>query len=136
VQALTDVGWLCFIGITATFLIQLSAIGVAILTDQRATPLMPRWVGYFTIWIALMIMPGSLCVFFHDGPFIWSGIFGFWVPLVAFSGWFPVMTWAVWRAIDMPDEPVAPTASEVELRAEVAELRAAVATLRPESLTS
>lgn len=141
VQALTDVGWLCFIGITATFLIQLSAIGVAILTDQRARPLMPRWVGYFTIWIALMIMPGSLCVFFHDGPFIWSGVFGFWVPLVAFSGWFPVMTWAVWKAIDTPEpatEPAAPTTGEVELnaevRAELAELRAAVATLRPGTL--
>jgi len=134
VQTLTDAGWLCYIGITSTFLVQLSAIGVAILLDRRERPLFPRWVGYYSIMTGMMIMPGSLCVFFHEGPFIWSGLFGWWIPLIAFSGWFPVMTWALWTAIGAPDERGTALSADPDVRAELDELRAELAALRTQPL--
>jgi len=48
----------------------------------------PRWCGYANGWMALTIIPDQLLFFFHRGPFAWNGIFGVWVPVVVFSGFF------------------------------------------------
>jgi hypothetical protein len=36
-------------------------------------------------------VPGGLLTFFKKGPFAWSGVFVYWVPLVVFLGWYLVM---------------------------------------------
>jgi hypothetical protein len=32
----------------------------------------------------------QLLFFFHKGPFAWNGLFGVWIPVVVFSGFFLV----------------------------------------------
>jgi hypothetical protein len=103
VQALNDVGWIMFLGVVTTFIIQLICFGVAILLDRRSEPVFPRWVGYFNIWITMLFMPGTFLVFFHTGPLAWNGFFIWWIPFAAFLAWFPVNTFYLLRAVKRDD---------------------------------
>jgi hypothetical protein len=71
---------------------QLGAITVAVLRDRSPRPVFPRWVGYYSIWVALLLLPASLIIFFRTGPFAWTGIVGFWIPAAVFGTWYLVMT--------------------------------------------
>ena len=99
VQALNDLGWLPFTGLVYTVVSQAVVIGIAVLADKRATPVFPRWAGYFSIWAGLLITPASLDVFFISGPLACNGAFAWWVLLVAFFVWLIGMTVATSQAV-------------------------------------
>jgi hypothetical protein len=40
--------------------------------------------------MALTLVPDQLLFFFKKGIFAWNGLFGIWVPVVVFSGFFIV----------------------------------------------
>ncbi len=136
VQVMNDLGWMLFIGIVCTVFIQFLVIGIAIFMDRREDPVFPRWVGYFNIWAALMMCPGSILPFFKDGPFAWNGLINFWLVASAFTTWLVVMSYALLKAIDHqrreesrwatpdPTSGPAPQADTRELSAELAALRA------------
>jgi hypothetical protein len=86
-QRLNDAAWLMFVGLVCTGIMQAVAVGMAILQDERDRPIFPRWSGYLSIWVGLLLLPGALVPFFKDGPFAWTGVFAFWVVLFAFSIW-------------------------------------------------
>lgn len=132
VQTLNDVGWFMFLGVVSTFVLQLIVIGVAILGDQRATPVFPRWVGYFNIWMALLFTPANILVFFKTGPFAWDGFFIWWIPFTAFLLWFPTNTIYLFKAVKQDDyAPVAKPADD-DLRRELDRLRAEIDLLKAE----
>jgi hypothetical protein len=132
VQALNDVGWIMFLGVVTTFMIQLICFGVAILLDRRSEPIFPRWVGYFNIWISMLFMPGTFLVFFHTGPLAWNGLFIWWIPFAAFLAWFPVNTVYLLRAVNRDDYQPFLGAKGSELRQQLEALRAEVKALRSE----
>lgn len=99
VQDLNDVGWLMFIGVVTTAVLELIVIGIAILQDHGANPVFPRWAGYYSIWVALLLTPGSVTVFFKHGPLAWNGLLTWWLPLAVFATWLAVMTALPLRAI-------------------------------------
>lgn len=99
-----DLAWLMILMPAAALMLQAIVIGVAILSDDRATPLFPRWAAYLNFWVALLLLPGVVTSFFKTGPFAWDGLLVFWVPILAFFAWIIVMAWLVARAVDMPDE--------------------------------
>lgn len=99
IQLANDLSWLMFIGAYPPGLLQVLAIGICILSDKRAAPIFPRWVGYANIWIAVLFLPGALLPFFKTGPFTWTGVIGFWLVATAFFGWVVMMWWATVRAI-------------------------------------
>lgn len=103
VQALSDLGWLPFVGGWALPATQSAALAVVILadrsTDRRAAPTFPRWAGYFNIWIALLYVPAILLPFFKSGPLAWDGVLPFWLGAAAFFGWIVVMTVLSLRAL-------------------------------------
>jgi hypothetical protein len=78
-------------------------IGVPILQDRRTVPVFPRWSGYYCLWTALLVTPGSLVPFFKAGPFAWDGIMSWWVPVAVLALWFFVMTPVLLRAVSVPD---------------------------------
>jgi len=78
---------------------QLVAIAVAALRDRSPQPVFPRWVAWFSLWLAFLVLPATLIAFFKDGVFAWTGLIGFWVPAAAFGAWYLVMTWVVLRAV-------------------------------------
>lgn len=86
-KALHDAGWLAFIAGIWSFSLQNLAVGLAVLRDRHAEPVLPRWLGYLAVWAAVVYTPSCLVLFFHDGPFAWNGIFTFWLAAAAFVIW-------------------------------------------------
>ncbi|MEA2172028.1 MAG: hypothetical protein QOF76_5328 [Solirubrobacteraceae bacterium] len=94
---LNDLGWLMFVGVVSTGVLQAIVIGLGILFDEHDEPVFPRWVGYVNLWCALLFMPGGLCVFFKSGPFAYNGLLAWWLLLVGFAVWMIVMSVALLR---------------------------------------
>ena len=100
IQMLNDMGWLMFVAVVSTAMIQLLAFGWAILIDQRERPIFPRWAGYFNIWMAFVLTPAVLVCFFKDGAFAWNGLISWYFPLSNYAIWMFLMFYLLRRAID------------------------------------
>ena len=99
IQMLNDMGWLMFVGVISSAVVQIASIGIVILMDTEER-VFPRWAGYFNLWVALLISPAGIIVFFKHGPVAWNGLIGFFLPLAAFAAWITVMVVILLRAID------------------------------------
>lgn len=99
VQLLNDLGWIMLVATFPVPMMQLFAIGIGAMSDQRPQPVLPRWAGYFNLWMGSLFIPGALIVFFKSGPFAWSGLIGFYIPVAAFALWFAVMTPLMLKAV-------------------------------------
>lgn len=86
-QLLSDLGWFCFVMPVAPALVQMWSVGFAVLSDRAARPTFPRWYGYFSLWIGVLLMSGLLVPYFKHGPFAWNGLLAFWVAAVALGTW-------------------------------------------------
>lgn len=98
-RSMHDLGWILFMTVIWSLWVQLLAVGAAILLDRRDEPVLPRWLGYLSLWEALMILPAGIVLFFKDGPFAWDGLIGFYVPLVSFVIWVSAIVYCVHRAL-------------------------------------
>lgn len=96
---LNDMAWIALVMMVSMAVIQCVAMGLAILNDKRAEPILPRWAGYFNFWVAVLFMPGTVNALFKTGPFAWNGFFVFWLPLVVFTVWILVNTAVVLKAL-------------------------------------
>jgi hypothetical protein len=101
-----DMAWLQFIGGVSIFAAMPIAIAIAAFIDKSPDPVFPRWAGYFNFMVVMLILPDQLLFFFHSGPWSWNGLFGLWIPVTLFGGWFLVtfflMRAAVLRAMQHP----------------------------------
>lgn len=100
ILAMNDLAWFFTILYFVPVFIQFISIGMVGLLDDSEHPPWPRWVGYLSIWFAILAIPSALIAYFKIGPFAWDGLFGFWIPLVAFFGWFAIMVPTLLRSID------------------------------------
>jgi hypothetical protein len=110
ILALNDLAWLPFVGAFMAASTQCVAFAVCILKDAGGKVL-PRWLGYYNLWTALLFLPGALVNFFKTGPFAWDGVFCFWVPLTVFAVWYVVVTVVLRSAIRqqaLEERPAAP----------------------------
>lgn len=98
-QLMNDFGWLFFIMPFAPAVVQFSAIGLTILSDQSPRPIYPRWVAFANFWLAFLFLPGALVPFFRQGPFAWDGLFGWWIPACDLAAWLLIMVPTTIRAI-------------------------------------
>lgn len=124
VQALNDLGWLPFLGITGTLIAQQVVIAIAALRDRRPDPVLPRWVGYANLWAAVGIAPASFIVFFHSGPLAWNGVLAWWLVLVDFFAWMCVMAYGLRHAIAHQEREEAAAPAPVDVPALAAEVAA------------
>jgi hypothetical protein len=108
IQLLDDMGWIPFVGLTSTIVLQVMVFGVAILLDRREHPLFPRWLGYYNLWVALMLLPGTFNVFYQTGPLSRNGIIAWYIPLTVFATWLLITSFYLSRAVATmaDDEPV------------------------------
>jgi hypothetical protein len=105
IQLLDDMGWIPFVGLTSTIVLQVMVFGVAILLDRREHPVFPRWLGYYNLWVALMFLPGTFNVFYQSGPLSRNGIVAWYIPLTTFATWLLITSFYLSRAVDtMPDD--------------------------------
>jgi len=101
IQLMHDLGWLTFIAPVSVIVVWMSAVGTAILGDQHAPPVMPRWVGYLSLWAALLSAPGFAAILFHTGPFAWNGMLVLWIPLLIFLVWWIVLNLQLLRVFTL-----------------------------------
>jgi hypothetical protein len=94
-QALHDLGWLLFLTPVGPFSLQGVVIAWGIFSDDRPDPLLPRWVGYLNVWVAISFVPALMAYFVKTGPFAWHGIFVFWFGVVFYGTWLLVMSLAL-----------------------------------------
>lgn len=59
----------------------------------------PRWIGYFSLWLTISAECGVLAHLFKTDPFAWNGLFTFWLPLTIFTAWFAMIDYTMIRAI-------------------------------------
>jgi hypothetical protein len=84
---LNDLTCFEYVSIVSPALIQFGAMAFAVLGDRSPNPIFPRWIGYLNLWTAIGSMPSGFVGYFHSGPFAWSGIVGFWIPVGTFFVW-------------------------------------------------
>ena len=102
VQLCYDIGWLMYMGVVGTAMLQMILCAIAILQDRRTEPLLPRWVAYVCIWSTIGVAGGAFCVFTQTGPIAWNGLIAFWLLAVAFFIWMVTMSWGMLRASRSP----------------------------------
>jgi hypothetical protein len=98
-RMLNDFGWFLYLFTWPPFSVWALAIGLGIIWDKNEEPAFPRWVAYLCFWLAFLLIPAGLMLFFKTGPFAFDGVITFWVPNAVFFGWIIVMTWLVIKAI-------------------------------------
>ena len=96
---LNDLAWFFMVMPVTPAFVQNLSIAIAILGDKRKDPVFPRWLGFFNIWVGLLILPGGLMTFFKSGPFAWNGLLSFYVAGTVFGIWFQVMVFQLLKAI-------------------------------------
>lgn len=103
IQMLNDMGFLMFVAVISTVIVQIVAFGIAILIDHRPEPVFPRWAGYFMLWVGAVLSPAGLCVFVKSGPLAWNGILAMWIPLATYASWILATFWLLRRALNTAD---------------------------------
>jgi hypothetical protein len=99
VQAFNDFGWFILLFDWIPFAIWAIAMGVPIISDHSDDPVFPRWAAYVCFFTAFVFYPAGMMAFFKTGPFAWSGVLAFYVPVIAFFIWLAVMTALSIRAV-------------------------------------
>ncbi|MGQ0466594.1 MAG: hypothetical protein ACT4QG_14875 [Sporichthyaceae bacterium] len=90
--ALHDLGFVLFFTPVAPFVLQNLVIAAAVLSDARPEPVLPRWLGYLNLWVAILFLPALGAYFFKTGPLAWSGILVFYLAIVVYGTWMAVMS--------------------------------------------
>ena len=100
IYLMNDLSWIMMVIPWMPFMPQNFSFAFAILSDRRAQPLFPRWLGFLNIWAPISFTPGILLPFFKSGPFAWNGLLVLWVPALIFIVWFVAVTLMLLKAID------------------------------------
>ncbi len=99
IQMLYDMGWFTVDMLYFVTTIQMVAVGVAGLGDERIKPLFPKFVCWFSIWAGISFLFELLMPFFKSGLFARQGWLNFWVEFSVFFVYMVLITVYVLKAI-------------------------------------
>ena len=92
-----DLAWITFT-CGVPFLVALFLfLALAVLWDDQAQPVFPRWVAWFNVATAAAVAPAGFSALAMSGPFAWDGVISFWVKNIAFALWIVVMARALYE---------------------------------------
>lgn len=94
---LYDFGYLSFIGSLGCFCLNWMLLSLAIILDKNA--ILPKWLGYYTIWQYVTELFATTVWISKSGPFAWDGELAFWFNMVIYVPWQFVVYICVYRAI-------------------------------------
>jgi hypothetical protein len=92
IMLLNDLGWMSFVFPYIAFTAWNFAIAACIFCDRAETPVYPRWMGYFNIFVGLSFVPDQFIPFFKTGVFAWNGLIPYWIPFVIYGIWILLTT--------------------------------------------
>lgn len=111
-----DAGWLNIVGCVPPSMLLCVSVTAFVLTNEGHR--FPRWVGYFSAWWALLILPGLFVYCFDTGPLAWDGIFTFWLAAAWVLAWYTTMFVILRRIVLTSEQPrAARDSSESDQRA-------------------
>jgi hypothetical protein len=99
IQMFNDIAWISFTGQVGFLVGQCVFLALAIALDRQPQPVLPRWVAWFNITVALAIMPAAFTAMALDGPLAWNGLLSFYVRNAAIGLWLVVMTVVIGRTL-------------------------------------
>ena len=92
-----DLAWITFT-CGVPFLVALFLfLALAVVWDDQAQPVFPRWVAWFNVATAAAVAPAGFSALAMSGPFAWDGVISFWVKNIAFALWIVVMARALYE---------------------------------------
>ena len=97
---LNDAGWIVLVTPVLPFIAQFLSLAIAILVDRSNPPVFPRWVGFATLGECVLFLPAMAAIFLKTGPFAWSGLCPFWLPLGYFVVWIFIIIWMMMKTIE------------------------------------
>ncbi|MBY8860901.1 hypothetical protein K7711_30805 [Nocardia sp. CA2R105] len=95
-STMNDLFWLMFVGDACIFVLQVWSIGYAALIDRRgkgeqgakgAKPVFPRWYGWLSIVLGVLLIPGAFVFMFKSGPLAWNGLLANTIPTLVYFVW-------------------------------------------------
>jgi hypothetical protein len=92
VMVLNDIAYFLFLFTWTPFVIWALAIALAIFTDNNKVPVYPRYVGYVSLWTALLFCGAAGMEYFKTGPFAWNGVGALYIPVGVFFVWLAALT--------------------------------------------
>lgn len=100
VQTLNDFAFYMFLYTWPPFSLWMVIIAVAIFRDINPVPLYPRWVAYYNIFSALLLVPATFIGAFKSGPLAYNGVLSFYVFVIEFLTWMVVMVIVTFKAFN------------------------------------
>jgi len=111
IRMLNDFGWILTVTPVPPFLIQFIPFAAAILMQKTRPVLLPRWLGYVSLWACVLYSPAVAAYFFTGGPLAWNGLLSFWIPLSVFVAWELLIAGYAWRLARGDDDVSVPSHS-------------------------
>jgi hypothetical protein len=112
VRLLNDAAWYMFLYTWPVFSVWCIAIALPIFKAGEGEAVFPRWIAYFSLWVAVLIIPTGFMSFFLSGPLAYDGVIAFYIPTAVFFAWMLAMTYASISSIQaetderVPGQPV------------------------------
>jgi len=94
-----DMAWVTFSSQVGFLIAQSAILALAIFLDRQARPVFGRWVAYFNLLVAALLVPACFVGLALEGPIAWDGLLTFWVRNVAVGLWIVVMGFVLGRTI-------------------------------------
>jgi hypothetical protein len=88
---LNDLAWITFTAPVGMVVAASLCLALAIYLDAQSKPILPRWVGHFSIAVAVVTAPSAWAAVAHSGPLAWNGLVSFWLRIAAFAAFLVVM---------------------------------------------
>jgi hypothetical protein len=99
-RMLSDIAWLGSQHIWPMLAVGMALAGVLILKTQGQAGSLPRWLGYFSLLVAVCEF-GQLPIFFvKDGPFSGNGMGAWYLATFSWGPWILAAGWAMFGALD------------------------------------
>lgn len=99
IQVLNDLAWIVFIAPIGMLVAQFALLAMAVYADDRRAPVLPRWVGHYSVLTALAMAPSAGAAVALDGPLAWDGLVSFWLRNGAFALFVVVMFFVLRTAL-------------------------------------
>jgi hypothetical protein len=100
IQLLNDLGFMVFVMTAMVTALQFVAFGLVWLIYPRAGELIPRWVGWLSLWVEMTFFGVFFMPWLFTGPFAWHGLINFYLVMGLFFAWIVIVIWYALRAIN------------------------------------
>lgn len=99
IQLMYDMSWLTISVSYSVTTMQMIAMGASFLADKRTTPLVPKWLCWYSIWGGTMFLAEDLMPFFKSGIFARNGLMNFWVEYSIYFFYMLFVTYYLYKAV-------------------------------------